>query len=178
MNINKVLALSMALSCPCSDLDIHYIWPQTGHELKNRFWLVTRKSYLIGLRTGFFSEYFGNFASRDWTQVRWAATPGQTKTQLRKLENVEQLKIPFQVEGTFGDHHLWSVILLSAILDASHHQNSQKWLSSLTKNKNKMPLSLGQSSTLTCCQASCMAAITRIHKSGCHNWQSEQKDLQ
>ena len=38
-----------------------------------------------------------------------------------------------------------------------------------TCNKNWSPLSLGQSSTWTCCQPSWMAVITKNHKNGCHS---------
>ena len=41
-------------------------------------------------------------------------------------ENSEKLKIAFWVEGTFGDH-LLLVIILSAILDGSHYEKTQKW---------------------------------------------------
>ena len=44
---------------------------------------------------------------------------GQMKMNLGKLENSENLKIPFWMKGNFGDH-LWWTILLLAILDGSH----------------------------------------------------------
>ena len=44
--------------------------------------------------------------------------------------------------------------------------------------KNWMQQILGQFSTSTCCHSSWIAAITRIHKSGCHYLLSQHRDLQ
>ena len=63
--------------------------------------------------------------------------------------------------------------MLSAILDVSHYPKSQKMAAISLKlmigtcNKNRTPLSLGQSTTLTCCRPSWMSAITQNHKTCC-----------
>ena len=51
----------------------------------------------------------------------------QLSENLRSSENMEKLKIPIKIEGTFGGH-LGSVTMLLTILDVSHYQKSQKSL--------------------------------------------------
>ena len=47
-----------------------------------------------------------------------------------------------------------------------------------TCNKKQTPQSLGQSTTLTCCQPSWMSAITENHKNGYHFSKIDDRDLQ
>ena len=51
----------------------------------------------------------------------------QLSENLRNSENLEKLKIPIKIEGTYGGH-LGSVTMLLAILDVSHYQKSQTLL--------------------------------------------------
>ena len=70
-------------------------------------------------------------------------------------------------------------VWLNSHLGSSHYQNSQKWPSfTETCNRNWTPRSLGKSLTSICCRPSWMAAINRIHKSGCYQSQSQHGDLQ
>ena len=99
--------------------------------------------------------------------------------ELRKLG---KLKIALSFDGTIADHTSL-VIILSAILDDNHHQKSQKMaiithrINIETCNQNQTPLSLGQSSTLTC-QPSWILAIISDHKNGNYNSESQHRDLQ
>ena len=52
------------------------------------------------METGLLHDYFGNFSTRG---ERYYFTRGEIETNIRKLGNLEKLKIPFWVEGTFGD---------------------------------------------------------------------------
>ena len=61
---------------------------------------------------------------KQWRISLWWLIKLYART-LEILENMEKLEILVWEDGTFCDH-LWSAIMLSAILDANHNQN-QKW---------------------------------------------------
>ena len=97
--------------------------------------LVTCDSYFTDLKPVFgrlFLEFLPRKVKKDnftWGEInihRVRLNSCQVKWN-QILENAEKLKILLCVAGTFGDH-LWSAIILLAIFDGSHSQESQKWL--------------------------------------------------
>ena len=65
-------------------------------------------------------------------------TSGKNETNTGKLRNS---KMPVCLQVTFGDH-LWSLIILSAIVDVSHYQKLQKWLLSPTESKQRFSIKI------------------------------------
>ena len=137
-------------------------------------WLV--ESCLIGLRTVLFQIFWEILfhTKWDWTHRRWEWNEywKTQKTQNSSL-TTDDLWWPSLISYHLVSHLWWQPLPeITKMTLTTDRVNIE------TCNKNQTPLSLGQSSTETCCQPSWMAAITWIHKSGCHHSESQQRYLQ
>ena len=116
---------------------LHVTPPNLTFFLK---YLVTRADTLL-VPGWFFPKYFGNrsmwgdkyYFTLGEIEPTWGQLLHKVKQTLENLKNSEKLKFPFWKEEILGEH-LWLDILLSAILDGSNYQNSQKWLPLLTES--------------------------------------------
>ena len=90
-------------------------------QLSDRFWLKIWEIFSMWSE----NYYFTPFEIKPIWNQKWT------------LENLEKVKIPVLMEITFGSH-LWSVVMLLAILDGGHYQKLQKWLSWLYRSTYKL----------------------------------------